>query len=128
MRRGIHPEAGRSASSCGADLTRSPDSRFTTSVQATMTSFCRCRHRWSPGSVRKPGSAMRALVRIDTTKICDWASFHDVFSETFGFPDFYGRNMDAWIDCMTSLDDPGAGMSKIHAPEGSMVTLQLDGV
>jgi hypothetical protein len=68
------------------------------------------------------------LVRIDTTKICDWASFHDVFSETFGFPDFYGRNMDAWIDCMTGLDDPAAGMSKIHAPEGGVVTLQLDGV
>lgn len=68
------------------------------------------------------------LVRIDTTKICHWASFHDVFSEKFGFPDFYGRNMDAWIDCMTSLDDPRAGMSKIHAPEGGVLTLQLDGV
>jgi hypothetical protein len=67
------------------------------------------------------------LVRIDTTKIRDW-SFHDVFSETLGFPYFYGRNMDAWIDCMTSLDDPAAGMSRIHAPEGGVVTLQLDGV
>jgi RNAse (barnase) inhibitor barstar len=53
------------------------------------------------------------IVRIDTTKIRDWASFHEVFSEAFGFPDFYGRNMDAWIDCMTSLDDPAAGMSRI---------------
>lgn len=68
------------------------------------------------------------LVRIDTSKIRDWTSFHDVFSGVFGFPDFYGRNMDAWIDCLTSLDDPAAGMSKIHAPEGGMVTLQLDGV
>ena len=68
------------------------------------------------------------LVRIETTKICDWASFHDVFSEAFGFPDFYGRNMDAWIDCMTNLDDPAAGLSRIHAPESGMVTLQLDGV
>ena len=68
------------------------------------------------------------LVRIDTTKIRDWASFHDVFSETFGFPDSYGRNLDAWIDCMTTLDDPAAGMSKIHAPGGGVLTLQLDGV
>lgn len=68
------------------------------------------------------------VVRIDTTKIRDWASFHDVFTEAFGFPDFYGRNMDAWIDCMTSLDDPAAGMSKIHAADGGMVTLQLDEV
>jgi hypothetical protein len=33
--------------------------------------------------------------------------------------------MDAWIDCMTSLDDFAAGMSKIHAPDGDMVTLDL---
>jgi hypothetical protein len=68
------------------------------------------------------------IVRIDTTKIRDWASFHEVFSEAFGFPDFYGRNMDAWIDCMTSLDDPAAGMSRIHVPEGGVVTLQLNGI
>ena len=36
--------------------------------------------------------------------------------------------MDAWIDCMTSLDDPAAGMSKVHAPEVGVITLQLDGV
>ena len=67
-------------------------------------------------------------VRIDMRKIRDWASFHDVFSETFGFPGFYGRNMDAWIDCMTSLDDPAAGLSKIHVPDGQVIALQLDGV
>ena len=68
------------------------------------------------------------LVRIDTTTISDWTSFHDVFSEAFGFPDFYGRNLDAWIDCMTSLDDPAAGMSRIHGSDGEVVTLQLDGI
>ncbi len=35
-------------------------------------------------------------VRIDTNRIVDWNSFHDVFAEAFGFPDFYGRNMNAW--------------------------------
>ena len=31
-----------------------------------------------------------------------------------GFPGFYGRNMNAWIDCMTHLDEPcGAGMTNI---------------
>ena len=68
------------------------------------------------------------LVWIDTTKIRDWASFHDVFSEAFSFPDFYGRNMNAWIDCMTSLDDLAAGMLRIHASKGGVVTLQLDGI
>jgi len=30
-----------------------------------------------------------------------------VFAESFGFPGFHCRKMgDAWIDCMTYLDDP----------------------
>lgn len=39
-------------------------------------------------------------VKIDTEQIKDWESFHDVFSKTFDFPEYYGRNMNAWIDCM----------------------------
>jgi Barstar (barnase inhibitor) len=70
--------------------------------------------------------ASMVLVQIDTTRIQHGASFQDVFGEAFGFPDFYGRNKAAWIDCMTSLDDPAAGMSRIHSPEAGVVTLQLD--
>jgi hypothetical protein len=51
-----------------------------------------------------------------------------VFAEAFGFPAFYGRNMNAWIDCMTSLDDPAAGMSKVHAQPGGVLVLALDEV
>lgn len=39
-------------------------------------------------------------VKIDTKRIKGWDSFHEVFSNTFDFPEYYGRNMDAWIDCM----------------------------
>lgn len=46
------------------------------------------------------------IVRIDARRIVDLDSFHDVFAEAFGFFGGYGRNMDAWIDCMSSLDDP----------------------
>ncbi len=42
---------------------------------------------------------MKTVV-IAANRITDWESFHDVFSECVGFPDYYGRNMDAWIDCM----------------------------
>ena len=45
-----------------------------------------------------------------------------------GLPAFYGRNMDAWIDCMTCLDDANAGMSAVHAPAGGVLTLQLENV
>lgn len=65
------------------------------------------------------------VVTIDTTEITDWNSFHDVFAQALGFPSFYGRNMNAWIDCMTSLDDPNAGTSKVTVPPGQVLTLQL---
>ena len=68
------------------------------------------------------------LVKIDTRTIKDWASFHDVFANELGFPDFYGRNMDAWNDCMGSLDDPDDCMTTVHAPVGGVLTLQLDHV
>jgi RNAse (barnase) inhibitor barstar len=68
------------------------------------------------------------LVKLDTRRITDWDTFHDVFAEVFGFPDYYGRNMDAWIDCMTFLDIPPYEMTTIRAPAGDVVTLQLEHV
>ena len=66
------------------------------------------------------------IVKVDTRRIMDWGTFHSVFAELFGFPDFYGRNMNAWIDCMTSLDAPADGMTSVHAPLGGVVVLHLD--
>jgi hypothetical protein len=63
---------------------------------------------------------------LDTRRITNWDSFHSVFAETFGFPDFYGRNMNAWIDCMTCLDAPADGMTTVHAPAGHVLVLQLE--
>jgi RNAse (barnase) inhibitor barstar len=51
--------------------------------------------------------------------------FHSVFAKKLGFPDFYGRNMDAWIDCMTSLDAPEDGLSGVHVQDGMVLTLQI---
>lgn len=71
---------------------------------------------------------MSPIVAIDTDRIHDWDSFHDVFAEVLGFPEFYGRNLNAWIDCMTDLDNPGTGMTSIHCSPNSVVTLQLRNV
>ena len=65
------------------------------------------------------------LVRIDTRRITDWDTFHQVFKEAFGFPDFYGRNLNAWIDCLGYLDEPEAGMTSIHIRPGEVLTLHL---
>jgi hypothetical protein len=45
-----------------------------------------------------------------------------------GFPDIYGANMDAWNNCMSYLNDPGAGMTALHVAAGGVLTLQVDGV
>jgi hypothetical protein len=66
------------------------------------------------------------VVRIDASRIVGWESFHDVFAEALGIPVFYGRNMNAWIDCLTCLDQREAGMTRIHAPPGGVVTLVID--
>jgi RNAse (barnase) inhibitor barstar len=66
---------------------------------------------------------MGEIVHIDADKIVDSESFHSVFAETLGFINGYGRNMDAWIDCMSYVDDPKAGMTSIHVEPGSVLTL-----
>ena len=58
-----------------------------------------------------------AVVRLPADRIADWASFHSVCKEAFGFPDFYGENMNAFADCLSYIDE-GDGMSPI--------TLQAD--
>ena len=65
------------------------------------------------------------IIEIDGNEIMDMDGFHSTFARKFGFPEFYGRNMDAWIDCMTSLDAPEDGLSGVHVEEGSVLTLQI---
>ena len=42
-------------------------------------------------------------IRIDARRISDEKSFHDVFASACAFPSVYGRNLDAWVDCMGDL-------------------------
>ena len=65
------------------------------------------------------------IVRLDATLLHDWDAFHSVFASTFGFPDFYGRNMNAWIDCMTDLS-ADTGMTKVRGSASDPVVLYLD--
>lgn len=68
------------------------------------------------------------VLTIDTARITDWPSFHHVFAEALGFPAYYGRNMNAWIDCLTYVDDAGSGMTNVTVEPGAVLTLQLDHV
>ena len=66
------------------------------------------------------------LVRLDAARLRDWESFHDAFAAAFGFPGFYGRNLNAWIDCMSYVDDPASGMTTVHGSAADPVVLRLD--
>jgi len=65
-----------------------------------------------------------AKARLETDSITDWQSFHEVCRKAFGFPDFYGMNMDAWIDCMSYLDED-AGMTRFKLAEGEMLNIEV---
>lgn len=61
-----------------------------------------------------------AMVTIDGAELKNWRSFHSVFQREFEFPAFYGRNLNAWIDCLTYLrDDDGMSRFKL-APEETL--------
>ena len=65
-----------------------------------------------------------ARVRIDSENIVDWASFHEVGKEVFGFPSFYGMNLNAFIDCLTYIDE-GDGMSNIVLGPGELLRIEV---
>jgi hypothetical protein len=65
------------------------------------------------------------VIDIPVSQITDWETFHDVFAVALGFPDFYGRNMNAWIDCLTYRDEDD-GMASVVVDAGDVLTLQLD--
>ncbi len=56
--------------------------------------------------------------------MCDWSSFHKESQEKFGFPDFYGRNLDAWVDCLSGVRDDD-GMSSIALTSDEVLQIEL---
>jgi len=54
-----------------------------------------------------------ASVELNGEVILDEASFHAECRRVFGFPEFYGNTMDAWVDCLSYLRDD-EGMTKFR--------------
>ena len=61
---------------------------------------------------------------LDGSQIRDWNSFHDVSARELGFPSFYGRNLNAWADCLTYLD-LSDGMSRFSLRPGEVLELEV---
>ncbi|WWW34100.1 barstar family protein [Stenotrophomonas rhizophila] len=69
-----------------------------------------------------------ATIRLDFTPVTRWDEYHDAFVAAFGLPAFYGRNGHALLDCLSSLRDPDAGMSRVVVAPGEVVLVQVDGL
>jgi hypothetical protein len=54
-----------------------------------------------------------ASAELNGASILDWDTFHTECQRAFGFPDSYGKTMDAWVDCLSYLRDED-GMSKFR--------------
>jgi RNAse (barnase) inhibitor barstar len=65
-------------------------------------------------------------IRIATNRITDWASFHNVFAEALGFPDFYGRSLDAWRDCMAYPDEDDGLKAVVASADDPVVIVLAD--
>ena len=63
-------------------------------------------------------------VTIDGDELGTWKGFHDAFAREFRFFPEYGRNLDAWIDCMSSLDESG-GTTSFALADDEMVVLHI---
>jgi hypothetical protein len=66
------------------------------------------------------------IIMLQSDKITDWDTFHAEFQERFGFPGFYGCNMNAWIDCMGYLDEPDSGMTSVTVAKGGLVVIRVE--
>ncbi len=67
-------------------------------------------------------------ITIDTNKITNWETFHNIFKTIMGFPEFYGNNMDAWVDCMTSLRSPEDRMTTVTLDKEEILVIELTNV
>src|SRR4051812_9589367 len=66
-----------------------------------------------------------AHARLDGTAITDWETFHNACAEAFGFTEFYGRNMNAWIDCLTYIND-GDGLSRFALQKDELLLVEIE--
>ena len=63
------------------------------------------------------------IVDVPVSRVHDWPSFHDVFAQTLGFADYYGRNKNAFTDI---LQYPQAHDVEVDVPPGGTLVLRLD--
>ena len=65
------------------------------------------------------------FIALNPNAIYDWPSFHRESQHALGFPPDYGRDMDAWVDCLISLRDDVGRRVAVRIGEGEMLQLEM---
>ena len=68
------------------------------------------------------------VMELDFSNIQDLESMHLLLKEKFGFPDFYGKNVNALIDCLTSLRHPEDYMTTIVLEKDEILILRIKSI
>lgn len=63
-------------------------------------------------------------INIDFTEIDSLDSLHESLFHSFGFPDFYGRNFHAFVDCVSSIRYPEEGMTSFFLEKDEFLLIQ----
>lgn len=67
-------------------------------------------------------------ITVDFRQVRDLQQIHEILAEAFLFPDFYGKNGHALIDCWSSLRFPEEGMTGITLGQDEVLLLEVKGV
>lgn len=67
-------------------------------------------------------------LELDFSGISTIREIHLYLKEIFGFPDFYGENINALIDCLSSLKYPEDGMVSINIEKNQFLLLRIRNV
>ena len=62
---------------------------------------------------------------IDFKNVDTLDKMHEKLKQAFGFPDFYGANFNALIDCLGDIRYPEYGMSELTIGEDEILSLTI---
>lgn len=69
-------------------------------------------------------SPTEARIQLGTKNIHDAQSFHEICKTAFGFPEIYGKNFDAMLDCFISALDEER-MTNISLSDGRGIEIEI---
>lgn len=67
-------------------------------------------------------------IRINLSEIDSIEEMHEELITKFGFPNFYGKNVYALIDCWSSLRFPNDEMSEFVLKDDEVLILEIKGL